>query len=772
MIPNNTVIRSPNRDDFLHYDKQDYQPLIAEVRGGLDIRDPVLGLDVADWLLYLDLETRIFELHKDNKFVLSLGTPPYGRIPTEVNFAFDEEMRFFWAYSYLDTEGDFAEKRIEFNWYNPEQNMTVKMILDDVHSVKVVLDDRTTNPVDQSDVLLIYVRNRDRVVCARYQRDLYQVEYPLFLLRTGESLVRADITVNNTLQFEIGKLQLPYTWVKMLDTEGYPLYNHSGNYIWVLENKMAETYSTRLSLSDMAYHREILGSESFVVVDKGEEKQASLSTVFNYLKATLTLDSYYTISDANIKFALATSVYTQNEQHELFEVKGKGYSRAESDGRYALKGTSYSKSETDSYYIKKADVYTRTDIDTAFALKVNTYSSDTIHTLFALKSDIQEPVIDFSPYLTRNDASVYYAPMDGVYTPAHIDQTFVKITSLDAFYTKAEIDTKLAIKTHTLEPQKDNLIRNGICEYRDTTGWHPAFEYVSYLAPTSPFGAMVFKGPCQRLVLDQVIPIMHNKNYQLSYEYRYIRKMTPGIDLKIAFQCLDRDMKVIIGPHFGLDKLSTTYLTSPLSPGDTRMRVEDLTGWLAINPNQLGYGNIMLFNYIDNGGYMYKDTIIPYTRNVAYGEYIPFKANENAVADAHLDVNIKTVTFSKPWNYPNPNTPDGVYPVGTRVSRGLPYAGSDEIEFRCMQAVGAQYDSAATHVITGTVEFKSDYNVSGVYRAQSLPPGTVYLRPVLYPNYNYMADKTEYGLPPSSAPTAITEDIVAISQLHLKVDFK
>lgn len=771
MIPNNTVTRSPNRDDYLHYDKQDYKPLIAEVRGGLDIRDPILGLDVADWMLYLDEETRIFELHKDDKFVLSLGAPPYGRIPTEVNFAFDEEMRFFWAYSYLDTEGDFAEKRIEFNWYNPEQNMTIKLTLDDAHSVKVVLDDRRSSLIDMSDILLIYVRNRDRVVCVRYQRDLFQVEYPLFLLRTGESLVRADVTVKNTLQFEIGKLQQPFTWVKMLDTQGYPLYNYKGHPIWVLENKMSEAYSTRPSLSDMSYHREVMGNESFIIVDKGEEKQATLTTMFTYLRSTLTLDSYYTKADANSKFAYTTDTYTQGQTHELFEIKGNGYSRAETDSRYALKGTAYTIAEVDAYFIRSEAVYTRVAADNMFAPKSTVYTKDDANFLFALKSDVKDPVIDFSPYLTKADASIYYAASDGVYTPLHIEQTFAKIVTLESYYTKSEINALLAIKEHTVEPQKDNLIRNGICEYKDTTGWNPAFEYVGYLAPTSPFGAMVFQGECQRVILDQTIPIMINKTYHLSYEYRYINKVTPGIDLKIAFQCLDRDRKVIAGPHFGLDKLSTARLTAPLTPGDAHMKLDDLTGWLGLNPGQLGYGNIMLFNYKDEGGYVYQDVAMPYTRNVAYGEYIPFKLNDNAVADAHIDLNTKSVGFSKPWDYPNPNRPDGVYPIGTRVSRGLPYAGSDEIEFRCMQAVGKQYDSAATHVITETISFNTMYNLTGAYKAKSLPPGTVYLRPVLYPNYNYMMDKTEYGLPPASAPNATSQDIVAISQLHLKVDF-
>lgn len=771
MIPNNTVIRSPNRDDYLHYNKQDYKPLIAEVRGGLDIRDPILGLDVSDWILYFDLETRTFTLDKDDKFVMSLGAPPYGRVPTEIAFAFDEEMRFFWGYSYLDTEGDYTEKRIEFNWFHPEQNMTIKLILDDVQSMKVCLDDRRKSLVDNSDILLVYVRNRDRVVCVRYQRDLFQVEYPLFLLRTGESLIRCDVTVENTLQFEIGKLQKPFTWVKMLDTQGYPLYNHKGHPIWVLENQMAEAYNTRASLSDLTYHRNVSGSESFIVIDKGEEKQATLGTIFGYLRETLTLDNYYTRGEVNGKFAYMTEVYTQSQSHELFETRGNGYSRSETDGRYALKDTSYSKTEIDNLYVKTQDVYNRTTVDTTFATKSSVYTVDETNNLFALKAEITQPVVDFTPYLTRADAAIYFAPIDGVYTPSYIETNFVKKIDLNVYYTKTQIDARFAIKEHTVEPQKDNLLRNGICEYGDKTGWNDRFEYAGYLGPTSPFGAMVFAGPSERLVLDQSIPIMIDKTYRLSYEYRYINKVTPGIDLKIGLQCLDRDRNVIAGHHYGIDKLSTTKLTVPLLVGDLQMRVDDLNGWLAHNPDEFGFGNILFFNYKDSGGYEYRDLQIPYTRNIAFGEYIVFKENENAAADVHLTQIGKIVRFSKPWDYINPNSVDGSFPVGTRLSRSRPYLGPDELEFRCMQAVGKQYDSPASHVLKGTIEFDTKYNTTGAYAQNTLPPGTVYIRPVLYPNYNYLVDKTEYGLAPISAPAATNQDVVAISQLHLKVDF-
>lgn len=770
MLPNNKVYRSSTKDKFLHYDDQLYQPLIAHVRGGLDIRDAVLGLDVADWLLYYDVEDKVFLLEKEDKIIRQLGAPPYGREPLQLAFAFDEEMRFFWGYSYLDHEGRTSERRLEFNWYHPEQNLTVKMTLDDVSSINVVLDDRRKSLVDHSDILLVYVRGRDRMVCVRYQRDLFSVEYPLFVLLTGESLIRCDVTVTNKLQFEIGKLQKPITWVRLLDYEGIPVLNHKNHPIWVVENSMSEVYGGRPALSELGYKSELLGQESILIVDRSEEQLVTLATMGNYLRASLTLDNYYTKSEVNGTFARSSDLYTRSESHELFEIKGISYSRAETDSRYALKGTSYSKAECDNLFARPENVYSRDSADRTFAVKTQVYTTDQIHELFALKAEVSTPVhIDLTPYLTKNDAAYLYASVNDVYTANYIDATYVRLEGMNQYYTKAQIDDKLAAKQHVVEPQKTNLVRNGLCEYGDTTGWHPAFEYVNFLSPTSPFGAMAFSGPAKRLVLDQLIPVLFDKPYRLSYEYRYIKKMTPGIDLKIAFQCLDRDRQVITGQHFGCEYVSTTRLLAPLKPGDTYMRVEDTQGWLALDPKQVGQGNILLFNYQDAGGYEYNDPRIPYTRNIAYGEYIPFKATEFAAPDTHIDKPNKRITLAKPWAYHNPHRSDGVFPVGTRISRMKPYAGSDELEFRAMDAVGHQYDSSMTHVVAKTLEFNTRYNTSGSYKKDLLPPGTAYLRPVLYPNYNFMADKLEYGLTGSAAPEATLEDVVAISQLHLSI---
>jgi hypothetical protein len=47
MIPNNVVTRSAIRDSYTNYDVTEYNPLVYKVRGGLDIRDTDLGMDVA-----------------------------------------------------------------------------------------------------------------------------------------------------------------------------------------------------------------------------------------------------------------------------------------------------------------------------------------------------------------------------------------------------------------------------------------------------------------------------------------------------------------------------------------------------------------------------------------------------------------------------------------------------------------------------------------------------------------------------------------------------
>ena len=769
MIPNNTVMRTNVRDPYQFYDKALYEPLSAKVRGGLDIRDPVLGLDVSDWVLWYDLEARTFNLDKDNKLVRSLGAPAYGRVPTELAVAFDEEMRFYWAYSYLDTEGEFTEKRIEFNWHHPELNSTVKLILNDVYSVKLVLDDRALSHTLESDICLVYVRNADRVVCVRYQRDLFQIEYPLFLLRTGESLIRVDVTTTRQLQFEIGRLQKPYTWVKLLDTDGIPVYNHKGHPIWVVENYMSEAVSLRPSLEDITYQRAINGGEFLLVVDKSEEKQLSLTLLQSYIVNNIKVDNYLLKSDASQLYTLKTDTYTRGQLHDLFEVKGSGYSRAESDNKYALRSNSYTKSEIDVSFARKENVYTRAYADGAFALKSTTLTTAEADARYLLISQYDPTKTDLSVYLKKEDAAFIYAKQVDAITPSYLQENYVATSVLiNNYYTKDDIKALLTEKEIKFEPLKDNLIVNGVCEYGDRTGWSLDVTYVNNLSPLSPYGAMKYVGASKRVVLAQKIPVLLNTEYKFEVGYRYVNKVTPGVGLKVSFLCLDRDKNVIAGFMYSFEKLSVTKLTAPLKIGDTAMRVQSTEGWLSVDPGTMGYGNLMFFNYRDAGGYEYNNPSIPYTRNIALGEYIPFKENENAVANAHINKTIGSVGFSKPWDYRNPNTSDGSFPAGTIIARSRPFAGSDEFEFRCLDAVDTQFDSPDTNNFNVAKRFKLAFNDTGRYNDLLFPPGTTYVQPVIYPNYNYWLDKTEYGFDASLAPEATQNDIIAIHKLYLR----
>jgi hypothetical protein len=85
---------------------------------------------------------------------------------------------------------------------------------------------------------------------------------------------------------------------------------------------------------------------------------------------------------------------------------------------------------------------------------------------------------------------------------------------------------------------------------------------------------------------------------------------------------------------------------------------------------------------------------------------------------------------------------------------------------------GKQFNSPDTGAIVNSKNFDLLYNDTGRYHDILLPPATVYLQPVLYQNFNYMADKTEYGLDLSVAPDATDQDIVAITQLYLRLNMK
>lgn len=771
MLPDNLVLKSTTRDAYLDYDKAPIFHLRSRKRGGFDIRNTSSGLAIADWELYLEPLTDVFMLEKDERLVRTMGRPAYGRTPSSLDFAFDEDMRFYWGYAYLDATPIVPEKRIEFNWYHPELEQTVKTILTDVHTIKLVLDDRRADVVDDNDVCLIYVRNSDSVVCIRYQRELFAVEHSLFLLRTGETLVRVDVTVEHQLQFEIGKLQKPLTWVKLLTQDGDEIYDNKGHPIWVLENDMSETYGTRGSIADLTYLRNVDGNEQFIVVHDNKEKQLSLNAFMGYITESYSFSSYYTKIEANDLFALTANTYSTAQIHELFEPAGRSYSRAETDARYSLKETSYSKVDADVRYASKDSVYDRSMADATFATKLQSYTRTQIDEQFVSKGELVLPEFDLSAYMTRTQLAGTYAKLTEVYTPDHIDSNFVSISRLvNNHYTKAEIDEKFLLRQAISQPYRDNLLINGALEFGTLSNWNDAFTLSKSLSPRDAFGAAVFTGPSKRIELQQAVPILANQKYKFMYEYRYINKVTLGVDLKIALKCYDRDGKIITGFHTGFDIVSRTRLLAPLKVGDTSMRVETVDGWLQQEQGNLLTGCIMFFNYKDGGGYTYDSITMPYTRNVAVGDYIPFKIDANAVADAHIQRANGVIAFSKPFDYPNPERADGIFPTGTVIARHVPLPGSDEYYLGGGLAVGTQVDSPSATTYKKTIEFETKYNTSGTYQTDTFPPGTVYVAPVLYPNHNYMRDKTEYGLAVSVTPDATERDTVAINQLYMSID--
>ena len=772
MIPNNVVTRSAIRDSYQNYDATEYNPFIYKVRAGLDIRDTELGMDVADWKLWFDVELKTFNLDRDDKTVLELGVPGYGKLAEGVAFAFDGEMRLYWGYTYLDMTKEISERCLEFNWYNPEQNRTIKMILQDVHSMHVLFDDKRISNEDTNDIILFYVRGSDRVVCARYQRDLFAVEYPLFLLRTGEKFVRVDVTTKNQIQFEIGKLQKPYTWVKLLGADGLPIYDHNRNPIWVVENTMSDSFNYRVALSDLTYQRAVEGSELFIINYKGEERQLSLTNFSQYLQASFRLDSYYKKNEADDLFAFASDVYTKSESHDLFEVKGAAYDRFTSDGKYALKENSYTKTDINVNFARKDEVYNRTQADNHFATKDESLNLTEADNRYVQKTEYVKPTTDMSLYLSKAEAIIQYATADSVYTAGYIDANFVNIKRLDNYYTKEEVEQRLVIKNRNIIPVKDNLIYNGVFEQDNLDGWNGDLSYTKILSPRSAFGGAVFRGKCKRLLLDQMIPVLYGKNYDTLFEYRYINKVTPGVGVKLAFRCFDSDKKLITGLNYSFDHLSKTRLAAPLKIGDTVMKVESTNGWLSRDKGITGFGSILFFNYKNQSTYSYTDVKTPYTRNIAIGEYVKFKSSEASAPDEFINKTTNTITLAKPWDYKNPNTTDGSFPIGTTIARSRPYYGSDEYEIRCRGAVGLQFNSPDTGAIVSTKNFDLLYNDTGRYHDLLLPPATVYLQPVLYPNFNYMGDKTEYGLELSVAPDATDQDIVAITQLYLRLNMK
>lgn len=191
MLPKNTLNNIDTLDEWLYDYPTPYNPLIDYEMGGIALNDTTQGMDNTLWRLALDKSTGDLMLGKQNEFGQALLNDPSIK---KVSLAFDLNMRPNYVLEYDDL--------VKFVYYDTTQSNNATLILHDVKSPYLTLDDRRDENSPNADILLCYIKGNQ--LCVRYQRDRYLIEHILYELPNNDCVLeRVGMTKNWRMQFNL-----------------------------------------------------------------------------------------------------------------------------------------------------------------------------------------------------------------------------------------------------------------------------------------------------------------------------------------------------------------------------------------------------------------------------------------------------------------------------------------------------------------------------------------------------------------------------------------
>lgn len=158
-------------------------------QGGVGISDPSGGLTYQLWHGVLEVDTGTVLLDAPNTPQFVLYSEPG---ITHMDFSFDQNMKP--CLSFLKDGLGY------FWWYNTVTLQYETVALGEVETPLCLLDDKRTETVGDSDIVLFYLR--DGVMYCRDQRDRFTIEYDL-QLSSIKRLLRVGFTTGLRVQIQV-----------------------------------------------------------------------------------------------------------------------------------------------------------------------------------------------------------------------------------------------------------------------------------------------------------------------------------------------------------------------------------------------------------------------------------------------------------------------------------------------------------------------------------------------------------------------------------------
>lgn len=188
MIPNNSLSSLPIVAPYLEKYNDPRAPLVDYEMGGVALSDPSQGLFVKVWTAYVE-GINVMIKADDVAPSLLFSAPNI----SELSLAFDQNMRP--AIAYMQGGASFLW------WFDTTipGNDTIAFG-SDTKFPKITLDDKRTEALPFSDIILAYIKNNN--LYFRAQRDRFLDEY---LLKTDVNgrLLTIGMAKNNRLKFKL-----------------------------------------------------------------------------------------------------------------------------------------------------------------------------------------------------------------------------------------------------------------------------------------------------------------------------------------------------------------------------------------------------------------------------------------------------------------------------------------------------------------------------------------------------------------------------------------
>ena len=263
--------------------------------------------------------------------------------------------------------------------------------------------------------------------------------------------------------------------------------------------------------------------------------------------------------------------------------------------------------------------------------------------------------------VTDQTQGVFIRISGDIIDEVHFGNTQLEVGIRSTPWKKSDIDIQEDINNVAddikdyIGARSDNLITNGFGELGNNTNIGGIFDGADRIVGKGSFRQ---EEANKSLLFSEHIVIDNKKVYNFDYYMHTLKGVGRSYAMIAPY---DVDGKRITFPSLGgrnynsTTPVEFTKLTKPLKVGDTEVFVEDVSLWNGQAPQDY-QRSIIMWGYKNSFGYTYPDG--------TYSQLMQMRTYDIGA----VDTTANKITLNKPWAVANPNSSDGIFPVGHTLS--------------------------------------------------------------------------------------------------------